>query len=91
VSSTQRLITLTWVAVTHATSYTVYKATAAASGPYTSTATGVTTTTWTSGTLAAGNYWFEIAAYQGAHWVSTNSVATSETTTSLTVPNCTQP
>ena len=88
-SSTAETIKVTWGSVTKATSYAIYGATMSASGTYTSLATGVTTTTWTSGTLSAGNDWFEVAALVGSNWVGTKSAATTESTISSS--GCLQP
>ena len=49
----------------------------------------VTTTSWTSGTLSAANYWFEVAAYTGTNWIGTKSTATAESTISSS--GCVQP
>ena len=49
----------------------------------------VTTTSWTSGTLPAGNYYFKVAAYVGTKWVSAESAATGETT--INTGSCIQP
>jgi hypothetical protein len=91
VSSSQREIKVSWTAVTHATNYTVYESTTSASSGYSSAATGVTSATWTSANLAAGNYWFEVATHVGTTWVSANSSATSESTTKTSGTECTQP
>jgi hypothetical protein len=58
-------------------------------GSYSSTATGVTTTTWTSGVLATGNDYFKVAAYVGTKWVGAESAATGEST--ISGSGCTQP
>jgi hypothetical protein len=92
VSPSQRLVTVSWNAVADASTYTVFKSTTTAGGTYTSTATGVTTNSWTSGTLTAGNYWFKVEAYVGTKWVSAQSAATpSETTIATTGTECQQP
>jgi len=88
-SSTAKTIKVTWGSVTKATSYTIYDATKSASGTYTSLATGITTTTWTSGTLSAGNDWYEVAALVGSNWVGFKSAATTESTISSS--GCVQP
>ena len=88
-SSSAQTVKVSWTAVTRATSYTVYDATTSATGTYSSLATGVTTTSWTSGTLAAANYWFEVAAYTGTNWIGTKSAATAESTISSS--GCVQP
>ncbi len=72
---------MTWSALAHATTYSVYESTTTVGGTYTSVATGVTTTWWTSGTLTAGtNYWFEILAIVGTNCSGTKSSATGEST-----------
>lgn len=88
-SSSAKTIKVTWGAVAKATSYTIYDATTSGSGTYASLATGVTTTTWTSGTLSSANYWFEVAAYVGTNWIGSRSVATTESTISSS--GCVQP
>ena len=88
-SASAQTVKVSWTAVTRATSYTVYDATTSATGTYSSLATGVTTTSWTSGTLAAANYWFEVAAYIGTDWIGTKSAATAESTISSS--GCVQP
>ena len=90
--TTSKTIKVTWSAVTHATTYSVYEATTSSSGTYTSVATGVSTTSWTSGTLTAGtNYWFEVLAVVGTNWSSSKSSATGESTINSSNPFCIQP
>jgi hypothetical protein len=85
-------INVTWSAVAHATTYSVYDATTSASGTYTLAASGVTTTSWTSGTLASStNYWFKVLAKVGSNWSSAKSAATGESTINLVSPFCVQP
>jgi hypothetical protein len=88
-SSGARTVKVTWTAVAKATSYTVYDATTSATGVYSSTATGVTGASWTSATLTAGNYWFEVVAFTGTNWSSVKSTASAESTTSSS--GCAQP
>jgi hypothetical protein len=89
-SASAETIKVTWSAVTRATTYALYDATTSASGTYSAVATGTTTTTtWTSGTLSAANYWFEVVAYTGTKWIGTKSVATAESTVSSS--GCVQP
>jgi hypothetical protein len=88
-SSTAQTAKVSWAAVTRANNYTVYEATTSATGTYTSVAIGITTTSWTSGTLIAANYWFEVAAYVGTNWLGTKSSATGESTISSS--GCVQP
>jgi len=90
--TTAKTIKASWSAVTHATTYTVYNSTTSATGTYSSIATGVTTTSWTSGTLTAGtHYWFEVTASVGSNWTSAKSSATAESTINSVTPFCTQP
>lgn len=93
VSSSSNTIVVTWSAVPDASSYAVYDATAAPSGPYTAVATGVAATSWTSGGLSTGNYWFEVTAYAGSNWQSAPSNATVESSTYHKGPTktCAQP
>ena len=89
VSSSGRTVTVSWNAVTDASSYTIYKATTLA-GTYSSTGTAATTS-WTSGTLTAGNYYFKVAASVGTNWASAESAATGETTIATSGTECKQP
>ena len=89
VSSSQQEVTVSWSAVAHAATYTIYKSTTTSTGSYSSTATGVTTTTWTSGTLTTGNYYFKVAAYVGSKWLGAQSAATAEST--IATNSCVQP
>ena len=87
-----RTIKVTWSAVTHATTYTVYDSTTSATGTYSAIATGVTSASWTSGTLTAGtNYWFEVTASIGSNWTSTKSSTSVESTINTFSPYCVQP
>ena len=52
-------------------------------------ATGLTTTSSTSATLTAANYWFEVATSIGTNWIGTKWVATAEATISSS--RCIQP
>jgi hypothetical protein len=89
---TSQTVKVTWTAVAHATTYSVYDATTSASGTYTLVASGVTTTSWTSGTLASStNYWFEVLANVGSNWSSAKSAATGESTINSITPFCVQP
>jgi cellulose 1,4-beta-cellobiosidase len=89
VSTLQTMVKLTWTAAAGATSYTVEVSTTSASTGYSVAASGVTATTWTSGTLVLGNYYYEVVADFGAHWVSPASAASGETT--IAVAGCIQP
>ncbi len=88
-SSSAKTVKVSWSAVTKASSYTIYDATTSATGTYTSIASGMTTTSYISGTLSAANYWFKVAAYTGTNWVSAKSTATAESTISSS--GCVQP
>jgi len=90
--TTSKTIKVSWTAVTHATTYSVYDSTTAATGPYTVIASGVATTSWTSGTLTTGtNYWFEVTVNFGSNWTSAKSSATGESTINGANPFCIQP
>jgi hypothetical protein len=90
--TTAKTIKVTWNAVTHATTYSVYDSTTSAGGTYSLIASGVATTSWTSGALSSGtNYWFEVVVIVGTHWASVKSSATGESTINLLSPFCVQP
>jgi hypothetical protein len=90
VSSSEREVTVTWNAVADAANYSVFKSTTL-TGSYQSTATKVTGTSWTSGTLSVGTVYFKVEALVTTTWVSAESAATGETTLSTSSPECTQP
>jgi hypothetical protein len=77
-SSSLTTIKVTWAAVTHATTYTVYKSTTSSSSGYSVTTTGVVGTSWTSGSLANASYWFEMVAVVGTNWTGAQSSATAQ-------------
>jgi hypothetical protein len=79
---TLKTVKVAWNAVTHATTYSVYDSTTSSTGTYTLIASGVGTTSWTSGTLASGSYWFKVAALFGSNWTGTQSAASSQRTIS---------
>ena len=90
--TTSKTIKVTWNAVTHATTYSVYNSTTTASGTYSLIASGVATTSWTSGALTSGtNYWFEVVAVVGTNWAGVKSSASAESTINATNPFCVQP
>jgi hypothetical protein len=90
--TTAKTIKVTWNAVTHATTYSVYDSTTSAGGTYSLVASGVSTTSWTSGTLTSGtNYWFEVVGVVGSNWASVKSSASAESTINSTNPFCIQP
>ena len=86
---TARTITVSWNGVSHATSYNVYVSTTSSTAGFAVVATGVTTTTWTSGTLKNNTtYWYAVAAVAGAPaWVSVQSAPTAGHTIGG-VPRC---
>jgi hypothetical protein len=86
---TGKTIRIGWSAVAHASSYTISDSTTSATGAYATIASGIATTSWTSSTLSAGNYWFKVVAYVGANWQGAASAATAEST--ITASGCTQP
>lgn len=71
-SSTATTVAIGWTGVPHASSYTVYDSTTGLSGSYAAIAGPVTGTSYTTSTLAAGTYWFAVAAYIGS-WGSGQS------------------
>ena len=70
-------VNLTWSAVTDAATYTVYESMTSETTGYTMVASGLTTTSWKSGKLPAGTYWFEVAATATGGWAGPNSAATA--------------
>jgi hypothetical protein len=93
VSTTGYTIKVSWTAPAHASSYNVLVSTTSGSGGFGAapSGTGLKTTTFTSATLGAGNYWYEVAAVDGSNWTSSDVVASSETTISTSSPHCKQP
>jgi hypothetical protein len=89
---TTKTIKVTWSAVARATTYSVYDSTTTATGTYSLVASGVATTSWTSGTLVSStNYWFEVLAKIGSNWSSVKSAPTGESTINAASPFCVQP
>jgi len=78
VSSSSNTVRISWSTVQHATAYSVYQATSSATGTYTVVKTGVTSTSWTTGSLGKGSYWFKVAAVVGANWSGPQSAATAQ-------------
>jgi len=76
-------ITVTWSAVPHATSYTVYQSTTAAGGPYSVAASGVTGNSWSSSGLALATFWYEVSATVGTNWEGARSAPTAGNTITL--------
>ncbi|MHB1534457.1 MAG: hypothetical protein ACYC1D_07580 [Acidimicrobiales bacterium] len=73
-------VTVTWSGVAHASTYTVEESTTSSSSGYSAVASGLTGTSWTSGALPGGSYWFEVVADAGANWASTPSAPTAQIT-----------
>jgi pectate lyase len=80
VSTIGASIKVTWSGVSLATSYTVLDSTTSATFGFGTIASGVTGTSWTSGNLATGTYWFEVMAFIGVNWAGPPSTATSQHT-----------
>ena len=90
--TTAATVTVRWGAVTHDKSYSVYESTTSATGTYTLAVSGITTTSWTSGTLTANtNYWFEVLAFVGTTRSSAKSSASPESSMHSSNPFCVQP
>jgi hypothetical protein len=79
-----RTVKVSWTAVTHATTYAVWESTTTAGGTYTQVMSGVTTTSWTTGVLGTGHYFFEVVANVGTNWASAKSAATAQRTLTST-------
>ena len=78
-----KAVVVSWTAVPHATSYTIYQSTTSATGPYIAVATAGASP-WTSGSLALGTYWYEVDAVIGTGWRSLRSAATAQRTIIVT-------
>ena len=72
----QKKITVSWGAIAHATTYSVYQSTTSASTGYT-LANTTATLSFTTGNLANHTYWYEVATTMSTHWISVNSSATA--------------
>ena len=90
VSAGTKTIKITWSATSHAT-YTVYESNTTVGGTYNQVATGLVTGTWTSASLANGNYWFKVSGAVGINWLTGQSAATGETTIQNGATKCVQP
>lgn len=84
------VVTVTWNPVVPATSYSVLQSTRSAGGPYKVVASGLVGTSWGSGRLSTGNYWFEVMASVGINWSGAASPASPETTV-VKNKSCAQP
>lgn len=67
---------MTWSAVALATSYAISQSTTSATSGFSTVASGVIGTSWKSGTLTLGSYWYEVTAYIGSNWEGPTSAAT---------------
>ncbi len=76
-------IAVTWNAASNASTYDVYQSTTSSSAGYVLAEGDVSGTSWTTGSLTMGNYWFEVSASVGAFWASPNSTATAPRTVTL--------
>jgi hypothetical protein len=81
-------ITVTWSAVSNASTYDVYQSTTTSAAGYSLAQGGVSGTSWTTGSLAMGFYWFEVSASVGANWAGPDSTATAQRIIALD-PACT--
>jgi fibronectin type 3 domain-containing protein len=82
-------ITVNWNTVTHASSYSVYESTTSATSGYSLIASGITTTSCTSGALTSGRtYWHEVVAVVGNAWQSPTSAATTGRKINTLPPFC---
>lgn len=84
------VVTVTWNPVVPATGYSVLQSTTSAGGPYKVVASGLAGTSWGSGRLSTGNYWFEVTASVGVNWSGAASPASPETTV-VKNKSCAQP
>lgn len=78
-------VTVAWSSVVNATNYAVEQSTTSSSSGYSTVASGLTGTSWTSGSLSSGSYWFEVVASIGANWASTPSAPSAQITISLSL------
>lgn len=76
-------VTVTWSAVSRATNYAISQSTTSATSGFGLPQIVGAVTTWTSGNLATGQYWFEVTAYIGSNWQGPTSAATGPRTVAL--------
>lgn len=76
-------VTVTWSAVSLATSYAISQSTTSATSGFNVVVGGIVGTSWTSNNLASGKYWFEVTAYIGSNWAGPPSAATGPHTVFL--------
>lgn len=80
-------VTLSWNPVAVPAGYRVWEA--AGTGPYTTVASNLTTTTWTSGALTSGTYRFAVSTGAWHSWTSPLSTPTTPVVIASTTPTCT--
>ena len=73
-------IVITWSSVAFGTTYAIYASTTSSSSGYSSLATGIAATTYTTAALPTATYWFKITASTGTKWEGPMSGATSQRT-----------
>lgn len=74
-SATATTVTVGWNPVANATAYAILQSTISATSGFAVVATGISGSSWTSGGLATGTYWFEVSATVGSNWTSPASTA----------------
>jgi hypothetical protein len=77
-STTGNTLIISWPAVAHATTYSIYQA-RSLNGTYTLTST-VAASPVTTGSLVAGTYFYKVSTTIGANWVSAQSAASNSRT-----------
>jgi hypothetical protein len=70
---------LAWTATPRAAAYTVQQSTTSSTTGFSTVATGVASTNWTSPDLGNGTYWYRVVAVLG-NWSSSSSAATAPRT-----------
>jgi hypothetical protein len=75
-------VPVTWTAVAHATSYTVWK------NSTTTPVANVTTTSYKVSTLSNGTYTFEVSATFGTKWKGTKRAASAVRRIASSTPKC---
>lgn len=74
-------VIVAWSAVPMAASYTILQSTTSATTGFSTAATGVVGTSWTSPALANGSWWFQVVAVRN-NWSGPASAATAQHTIS---------
>ena len=78
-------ITVSWTASTGATGYKIYVSTTSSSSGFTLAASGVSGTSWTSGTLTNATYWYSVSATYGSGGETSATVSSNSRTISFTL------